>query len=78
MHPYAESLLNDIVAIQNTNDPDAPMLISLSIQCWLADSGTLSMLTEALKARNIPHHIASPMLYLMLGNVRVRVPTERI
>ena len=77
MHPYAESLLNDIDAI-DINDPDAPMLISLSIQCWLASSGTLFMLMEALKARNIQHRHVAPILFLTLGDIDVRVPTERI
>jgi hypothetical protein len=78
MHPCARKLLDDIDAILSTNDPDAPMLISLSIQCWLANGNPLSLLMEALKARNIQHHHAAPILTLQIGDVRLRVPTERI
>lgn len=78
MHPCAENLLDDIVEIQNTDDEHAPMLISLSIQCWLAEGNSFNALMEALKARNIPHEHEPPMLLIELEHGKCRVPVESI
>ena len=78
MHPCAENLLDDIVEIQNTDDADAPMLISLSIQCWLAEGNSFNELMEALKARKIHHEHKPPMLLIELEHGMCRVPVETI
>lgn len=78
MHPCAENLLDDIVEIQNTDDVDAPMLISLSIQCWLAEGNSINDLMDALKARKIRHGHNPPMLLIELEHGVCRVPVEPI
>lgn len=74
MNLCAKDLLKDIAEIQNTEDPDSPMLISLSIQCWLADGGFLNTLTEALAANNIQHQYKPPILVVDFEELSVRVP----